>query len=241
MKELVREDPKVMAAAERQMRVWAHQEEIGAIGTRVDRPHRPKSVGCYIALSREAGAGGSEIAQLLGERLGWQVLDRALLEHVADQARVDPSVLKLVDETETNWVYDVLGVWMDAQLVPHQRYVAYLTRVVMQAARLGQVVFVGRGASFLLPRHDGVNVRVIAPLDFRVERVSRLRGLNAVQAKRYIEETDRGRKEFVKRFFHHDVDDPHHYDLVLNSAHFGLEGSVEQVLTAARAKLLVSC
>ena len=59
-------------------------------------------------------------------------------------------------------------------------------------------------------------------------------GLNRDDARRLIEETDRGRREFVQRYFHQDIDAPHLYDLVINVQRIGPAGAVEQIVTALR-------
>ena len=45
-------------------------------------------------------------------------------------------------------------------------------------------------------------------------------------------EVDRGRREFVARYFHHDIDDPHLYDLVINVERFGPEAVAEKIVEA---------
>ena len=160
MKEHTREDPTILAAAERQMHAWSLQTELkdrvisGEAESRVTQALR------FVTLSREAGAGGSEIAEQLGQRLGWSVFDKNLLDQVAARFHLPRTTLDLVDETPTNWAYDVLGTWMDRSLVPHEKYVACLSRVVMMAGRRGRAVFVGRGAQFLLPREEVLAVRL---------------------------------------------------------------------------------
>ncbi|MCP5110323.1 MAG: cytidylate kinase-like family protein, partial [bacterium] len=61
---------------ERQMRNW----EL-ARAQRVEVPAVPgaKEVEHYVAISRTVGSGGSEVAVLLGERLGWPVFDKEIL------------------------------------------------------------------------------------------------------------------------------------------------------------------
>lgn len=54
--------------------------------------------------------------------------------------------------------------------------------------------------------------------------------LTEAEARRYMQELDHGRREFVQRFFHHDVNDPHLYDMVINTEHFGMEGTADQIL-----------
>ena len=142
-------------------------------------------------------------------------------------------MLDLVDETQSSWVYDVLGTWMDRQIVPHEKYVACLSRVVLSAARRGPAVFVGRGARFLLPRQATLAVRLIASLKYRVGKVMELRGISEAEARRCIKEVDEGRRQFAERFFHHDISDPHLYDLVINVDRCGgIERAVDEIVAA---------
>lgn len=229
-----RKDPRIVAAAERQMQAWALSQQMAErTGTRQQPPQSaPEHVFNYVAISRQAGAAGSEVARLVGEQLGWPVWDKNLLGCVAERYQVDRAMLELVDETESSWVYDVLGTWMDCKIVSHEKYVSYLTRVILAVARQHPCVLVGRGAQFVLPRDKVLAVRIIAPLEARVRRVMQVRGLSADEARRYIDETDRGRREFVMRFFHRDIDNPELYDLVINTARQRIDAAVRQILSA---------
>jgi hypothetical protein len=236
MKDQTREEPKIVAAAERRMHAWAMTEETAAQSVRerrIDQPHRPR-LGRYITISREAGAGGSEIADLVGRELGWEVLDKNLLDRVADRFRLPRPMLELVDETTANWAYDILGAWMDRKIIPHEKYVVHLSQVVMAAARRGNVVFVGRGAHFMLPRDQGMAVRLIAPAKYRLARLVSQTGMSEAAARQFVTEADRGRRDFVERFFHCDIADPQLYDLVINVEHLGLAGAAECIVAAYR-------
>lgn len=237
MKEQTREDPTILAAAERQMHAWTLQKESRDRAVS-DTAETPVTQGAlrFVTLSREAGAAGSEIAEQAGQRLGWSVLDKNLLDQIAARFHLTRTTLDLVDETPSNWAYDMLGTWMDRKLVPHEKYVAYLSRVVMMLSRRGRAVFVGRGAQFLLPRQEVLAVRCIASPKYRLLRIMDRTGLGEAAARRQMEEIDRGRREFVERFFHHDSTDPHLYDLVINVDRFGTAGAVELILAALGRK-----
>lgn len=233
MKDQTREEPRIVAAAERRMHAWVLNQEVAAHTPQsylVDPAHR--RLGPYIAISREAGAGGSEIATLVGQRLGWEVLDKNLLDRVADQSRVSRPMLDLVDETTANWAHDILGAWLDRRLVPHEKYVVHLSRVVMAAARRGNVVLVGRGAQFMLPRGHGLAVRIVASEKYRVQRVMSLLHMTEAAARHFVAETDRGRREFVGRFFRHDIADPHLYDIVISIDHIGPALAADWIVSA---------
>lgn len=238
MKSQIREEPKILAAAERQMQAWALTQEIEDRAVRQQGSRQLASVATtYVTISREAGAGGGEIARLVGEKLGWEVLDRNLLDSVAARFHLSRMMLDLVDETQSNWMYDVLGTWMDRTIIPQEKYVAHLTRVVLAAAQRGHCVFVGRGAQFLLPRDKALAVRIVAPEKFRIEQIMKRQRLDAAAARRCTDETDRGRHDFVQRFFHHDINDPHLYDLVINTERLGSTGAVDQIVAAVGEKV----
>lgn len=120
MKEQTREEPKIVAAAERQMQAWARSQEIADRTRRVDPGMaRAGRLGQFITVSREAGAGGGEIAELVGQKLGWEVLDKSLLDQMADRFGLSRPMLELVDENTADWAYDVLGAWLDRKIIPH--------------------------------------------------------------------------------------------------------------------------
>jgi cytidylate kinase len=233
MKEHTREEPHIISAAERQMRAWSLVQETvsGASPShRVDAPHA--RLGNFITISREAGAGGSRIAEIAGQRLGWDVLDRNLVACVAERYHLSQPMLELVDETGSNWAYDIFGPWLDRKIIPHEKYVVHLARIVIAAARRGNVVIVGRGGAFLLPPGRGLAVRIIATEKYRVRRIMEKYAMAETQARQYIATVDRGRREFVSRFFHRDVADPHLYDLVINVDFLGPEAAAEEIVAA---------
>jgi cytidylate kinase len=234
MKEQVREDPHVMAAAERQMRAWVHNQEVGERTIhRFDTPQKVR-LGPYLALSREPGAGASEIAQRLGQELGWEVLDKNILEYIAQRIHASKELLKSLDETESNWACDIMAAWFDRSMVGQEKYLHHMVRVMLNAARSGRVIIVGRGASFLLPRDRGLSVRLVASEDYRAQRVMRQQQLDGDSARELVRRLARGQADFVHRHFHKDIADPHNYDLVLNVGRLGIEAAADLIVAAMK-------
>jgi hypothetical protein len=233
MKEQTREYPKILAAAERQMHAWVMNGEIAdrAIDHRFHQAHVGSNK-CFVAISRETGAGGSEVASIAGKILNWRVFDQNLLDCIAKHFNIDRNILDLVDETHSNWVYDVLGTWMDSKIVPHETFVRHLSRVILAEANQGNAIFVGRGAAFLLPRNKVLAVRLVASEDFRVKRLMQTKNLREGQAQKMMREFDKGRSEFAMRFFHHDITDSHLYDMVINTECLGMTGAAEKIVAA---------
>ena len=66
-----------------------------------------------LTIGREYGSGGAQIAKKISERLGWRLLDKALIEAIAGAARVDPELVRQYDERIDSWVHRVSrsGLW----------------------------------------------------------------------------------------------------------------------------------
>ena len=230
MKDQVREEPKILAAAERQMCAWAKSNDHSlTVDDSVAIEARLKP---FVAISREAGAGGSPIGQIVGRMLGWEVLDRNILDRVAQRYKLSRPLLEMVDETQSNWAYDILGTWLDPKLIPHEKYVIHLGHVVLAAACQESAVYIGRGVQFLLPKDRGLSVRIIASDAYRTRRISERENLTQKQARQKMLKVDNGRRAFVRRFFHHDIDNSHLYDLVLNVERLGPSATAECIVAA---------
>ena len=224
-------EPKTAAAAERKMQAFARTQEIADRTTRIDQPDLSRrQVASYIALSREAGASGSQVAEVLGQKLGWEVLDKGVLDKLADRYQISRPVLEAVDETTMSWAYNIFGTWLDREIISHEKYLTRLNRIFLTAAKKGNAIFVGRGAQFLLPRERGFSVRLVASESYRIQQMVELHKLPLAKARQLMHQLDRGRHEFVRHFFHNDVADPHIYDLVINVEKFGVEGTADLII-----------
>lgn len=204
-------------AAERQMRTWAIGLQTQQQMAEQNVPH--SQVRPYLAISREAGVDGSAVAELVASQLHWKVLDRDLLDCMAEQNHWSRVALDFVDERTASWFNETLGKWLDRQAVSQLEYVHNLARIVVLAAQHESTIFVGRGAQFLLPRAEGASVRLIAPRDIRAAELTTQEECSKAAARKRIDEIDEGRAAFVKRYFQRDVADPHLYDLTISLEH----------------------
>jgi len=208
------------------------QEVLARVEADTRQELAPRPLGPYLTISRQTGSDGAEVARRVGEDLGWPVLDKELVELLAERLKVSPKLVELLDETRPNLLRDDLVALMEPGQVAQDRYVATLGKVVLLAAYDGPVVVVGRGASFFLPPSRGLRVRLIAPRAFRLEHVGDEHGLDERAAARFLEDSDAGRVAFVKRHFNRDIDDPRHYDLILDVSAFGIPDSARLISRA---------
>lgn len=230
-------DRGLSQVAERQMRSWAHQLHLQQRQSQQGPPRAvSKLIHPYVAISRETGANGGALAQRVASLLEWKVLDRELLDYMAERYNLSRISLEFVDETVASWFHEMFGKWLDERLVSQAEYVHRLGRLALLAAQSESRVFVGRGVQFMLPSESGLAVRIIAPRQQRVERIMQLRSCDRHEAEKYVDDTDRGREQFVQRYFHHDTTDPHLYALVINLAFLSLDDAADLIVADCRRR-----
>ncbi len=181
-----------------------------------------------ITVEREYGAGGGVIAKKLAERLGWKLWDQQLACEIARVAKVDQSVVERMDERCDSLFYRLMKVFMRGSMeqslavrgMDHfdaDSMVEFMQRVISGAASEGNSVIVGRGAPFLLRhRPDTFHVFVYAPLEEKVRRL-RAVGKSEEDAIEEIENIDRQRVIFVRRYFRMEWPTRELYHLMINS------------------------
>jgi cytidylate kinase len=206
------------------------------------RPGRGKEgslfYGPYLVISREKGAGGNSVAQLVGRRLGWQVFDDRIVDEIAQKARVSRQLIESLDERDQASIQDLIGQLLEPQRMGTSGYLVYLRQIVLTLGHQGDVIVVGHAAQYILPRPFGLNVRMIAPMEARVQRIAGKARLSLDAARVEIERIDRERVTLVRRHFGgQNVTDPLSHDLTINTGAISLDAAAEVVLTALERKL----
>lgn len=188
-----------------------------------------------IALDRQAGTPGSEVAHALGSHLGWMVYDHELVEKIAQEMGLRTRLLESVDERHGGWVREAVREIMDAvsgvPSVSASEYAGHLLETLLSLSAHGGCVIVGRGAAQVLRPASTLRVKLVAPLDWRVEAV-RQPDTSVHDAERQIREEDRQHTLFVRENFRKDPEDVEAYDLVLNAARWPVDDCVELIACA---------
>lgn len=222
------------SVSEALIRAVGHRDasHLAAASSDSDRCKRPFS----IAISREAGTRGPAVARAVGERLGWQVYDHELLELVARDLKVRVKLLEDLDERHITWLQECVEAFAAVPAVREGKYVHHLIETLLSLAARGRSVIVGRGSPFVLPSETTLRVRLMAPLEDRIEAVRHEQHLTRNEAARFVQFTDRKRAQFIRLHFQRDPSDPRHYDLVLNTAQFQIDQCARLIGDALQAK-----
>jgi cytidylate kinase len=113
------------------------------------------------------------------------------------------------------------------------RSIALVETVIRVAYQHGNVVILGRGGQAILKgKPEVLHVRIVAPLDARVQRLHEQEDFSLGEAQDVVIQRDRASAEYLRRFYDLDWADPVLYDLVINTTKLGLEGATQLIVDA---------
>jgi cytidylate kinase len=180
-----------------------------------------------IAITREMGSLGKDVARGLGEELGLPVIYHEVIDHLADRLRVRKShVIRLLDGS----------AGLLERLTADKTSLSIFTADEIYAiAAKGGAIIRGWGATHLLREIPHVvGIRVCAPFETRRQRMmERLNSSDQALVGEEIRVNDEAHTAIMRRNFGVQWTEPEHYDLVLNTKRVSVEECVAEVLALA--------
>ena len=173
---------------------------------------------------------------MLAERLDWPLYDLELLQHIADQTGVQEELLKDLDEQRPSWFSEIMKSLGTEKYIAAAGYAALLHKHMAALYVRGNCIILGRGAAQVLPEERTLRVRLIAPFEYRVRRMTELLP-SSDDVVKHVNQVDRDRRLFVKEYFHKDVDNCHDYDLTVDTSRFDLENCCELIERAMAGRI----
>jgi hypothetical protein len=179
-----------------------------------------------ITLSRQYGSGAHAVAEKLlqllpnpkfGDTSAWAVFDRNLVEKVLADHHLPSRLARFMPEDRITEVSDTMDELFGLH-PPSWTLVHKTAETILHLAELGNVIIIGRGANVITSKlHYVFHVRLVAPLEARVQYVQQTRDLTRAAALELIREEDLGRARYLKKYFHKNVEDPLLYHLIINT------------------------
>ncbi|MFQ6009161.1 MAG: AAA family ATPase [Candidatus Zixiibacteriota bacterium] len=219
------------AIINRQLLKWELEKK------KAEEEKRPRPTPMRIlTVSRQLGSRGSYFAERLAERLGYQILHREVIEVICRSSGYRKRIVESLDEKFRGDLELMVESVFTGQSVDHHDYYRHLFQIVLSMSQLGGVVLCGRGGNFILGPNRGFHLRFIAPKQKRLENLVRYKKVTESEALTMIDKSDTERKELIAKLFHANIDDPRHYDLVINTAFVNLDDLLDVVIHVAEAK-----
>ena len=198
-----------------------------------------------ITLAREYGSGGGQIAERVARRLGWDLIDRNLIQEISEKFHLKPGAAQKLHERGSWWLERVArAVWLEtggttANVVDAESVHEFTRQSIAEAYRRGNCVIVGRGGQCVLrDRPDVLHVFVFAPLEYRMERL-RHRYADQKEMLNAIARVDEERAAYIREFYDTEWKDPSLYHLWINGK-VGVEAAADVILNAEKASSVES-
>ena len=116
-------------------------------------------------------------------------------------------------------------------------YQLLITTLVQEFGDSGKAVIVGRASQVILANYPkAFHIKVIAPFDFRCERVMEGQDVDGDTAKQLIQQHDRWRQLYLKNHFDADWDDLLLYHLTINTGKMGVDEAAAMVVHHIKAR-----
>ena len=192
----------------------------------------------YVAIEREYGSGGTEIARMFSENCGISCYGPEILEAVAQEQNVSVADLQKYEESVSNSFFYSLFVMSQSQtgdpdlLSSEAKLFVAETRVIRNLAGKGPAVFVGHCACRALKDQEGLlRVFIHGDQSSKAQRIIRDYGIPMEQVDTVCQKINRRRANYYNFCTHQKWNDFTNYDLVLDSSRIGLSGCAD-ALTA---------
>jgi cytidylate kinase len=176
--------------------------------------------------SRQSGSRGDEIIDLISREFGLKLVNKESLEQDLVRFGLPEERVEQYDERKP-------GFW-EAFSTDRDRYYHYLKASILETARQGDHIVVGRGSPVLLAGIPGIlHLKIVAPLEDRIRRTMSKHGCDERNARKLLRESDHNRAGFYHFFFDADWNSAELYDLTCNTATL----TPDQILRLVRALL----
>jgi len=181
-----------------------------------------------IAMTREIGCLGNEVAARAAKRLS--------LEIVRSEVAASNVARRLgVSESSVTHYLDGSASLLERWQIDRRKLFHYASEEILGLAQRGNVLIKGWGAATMLRDVPQViNVRVCAPMDFRVRIMMERQGRNnAATVREEIERFDAARARTLRAYFKVDQEDARLYHIVLNTERLSVDACVDAVCRLA--------
>lgn len=214
---------------------------------------KPKIVdsGPFVSISRDFGCRANVIARRLsseltqinkekGDTLKWNWLNKVILQESAKALDLSPAKIKYVFHSEKKTMMDEIVSAMSTRYYKSDRKIRNtIIEVIKSIAKAGNVIIVGRGGvAFAKENPKSLHIKLCAPIEWRVDQISKNYELDKSSALKYILEIDEERRFLINSFMGYETDNSI-FDIVLNRKSLNEDEMISIILQLMRTRKLI--
>jgi len=187
--------------------------------------------GPVITISREVGCNGLKFANLLAAQLNkqttmlsWKVLSKEIFYESAKELDLDPEFVRQTLKKSDHYTFEqILKAFSDKRYKSEEKIVKTVKDVVRTLAIDGYKIIVGRAGHIISKGIEkSLHIRLIAPIDYRINTIMSNNYLSRTDAIKFIEKVELERTAFRKALKKNNLREEL-FDLTLNRASFSDE------------------
>ena len=206
--------------------------------------HGSHVAGPVITISREVGCGGLKIARSLADSLNtfvfckkWQVISKEVLQHSAKELKLDQQKVDRLFKPNEHSTFDEILEAFNAKSYKSDRVILKTVKEVIRGFAVdGCSIIVGRAGNVIASDiENSLHIRLVAPLDWRIEKIASKHKITLDEAQNFIESTEKKRDTFRKHYMHKN-DHQMYFDMIINVSTFKFEKIIELIEASIRVK-----
>ena len=176
-----------------------------------------------ITMTREMGSLGRDVALGIADRLGLDLVQHELVEHIAEKMHMQESSVNRFLEGKAG----LLERWG----INENDLSLYTTEELLEVAKRGNVLIRGWGATYVLREITHVTcVRICGLGTMRARNVMKRMGIADLDvARKEVRRNDAAYSRRMQHLFHVDYRDPMLYDMVFNTEHVSVDACIDMI------------
>jgi cytidylate kinase/CBS domain-containing protein len=175
-----------------------------------------------ISISQGSHAGSRKLAEALHQRLGYKVVTLQDALSAAKRYGISEEAMYRGLDMPANF-FERFGR-------RKERYILAMQATLGELMADGDGIYCGLAGQFVFQGLCGVfKVRLVAPMDYRIQSVMSNLKLSHEEATSYIERADERRATWGRQMFNADLNDPDLYDLVVNLEHMSIDTAADMI------------
>lgn len=190
-----------------------------------------------VTLGRQFGSMGRSIARALSEELGVEYYDRDIVEQVTRELGITREEVDLAEGRLGNSTFWRRAFPLGRDVAMQDQIFAAQARIISTLAERQSCIIVGRCADYILRREPNrLAVFVFAPEQARLDNCTQRLNMTLPEAKKMMKSVDAARKSYHKKYTGYDPGELDQYDLLINSAVLGIEGTAAYLAQLVRLR-----
>lgn len=199
-----------------------------------------------IAIGRQLGSGGKNIAEKIGEKLQLPIYDKKLLDAAALESGLDASVFASADERESDsflsGLFSIHGSLSNflsgnGSCMESDQLFQIQSEAIRNIAQREDCIIIGRCAEYVLRDNPHMtSIFITADSSDRIARIAHKERIGKNEARELMERGDKKRRSYHDYYATTRWGEAASYDLCINSSILGIEGTADYICNFIRTR-----